>query len=436
MNGICDVAIIGAGPYGLSLAAHLKDRGQSVRIFGKPLDTWKHHMPKGMHLKSEGFASSLSAPDAGSSLGDWCRTHTVAYADRHQPVALDTFNAYAEWFCGRFVPDLEPANVESLSRTGSGFLIGLENGQRAEARHVVLAVGITSFANRPAFLDGLPPYLASHSYDHHELEGYRGQDVTVIGAGASAIDMAALLADNGASVRIVARSPRIEFHAPPHQTRSIVQPLMNPSTVIGPGWRSYMCTNAPLLFHRLPEDLRLRATKNHLGPSAGWFMRQRVEGRILTLTNHRALRARTRGERVLLDVVDEVGREKTIESERVIAATGYRPDLRRLSFLSPVLRANILQVQNTPVLSSNFETSVRGLYVIGPAAANAFGPLMRFMCGSAFAAPRLASHHTRRARRSTREDLSGGKRFLERPPHRLAAQVGIEWQHAETATAE
>jgi hypothetical protein len=210
---------------------------------------------------------------------------------------------------------------------------------------------------------------------------------------------------------------------------------MKPSSVIGPGWRSYMCTNAPLLFHRLPEDLRLRATKNHLGPSAGWFMRRRVEGCILTLTNHRTLRARRRGERVQLDVVDEVGREKTIESERVVAATGYRPDLRRLSFLCPLLCANILQVQNTPVLSSNFETSVRGLYVIGPAAANAFGPLMRFMCGSAFVAPRLASHLARRSRRSAREDLSGGERFLERPPHRLAAQPGIEWQHARR-TAE
>jgi cation diffusion facilitator CzcD-associated flavoprotein CzcO len=437
MNRISDVAIIGAGPYGLSLAAHLRGRGLSVRIFGKALDTWKQHMPKGMHLKSEGFASSLSAPDAGATLKDWCAQHAIAYADQHQPVALETFNAYAAWFCNRFVPDLEQASVTSLSRTDNGFSIRLESGEHLEARHVVLAVGITSFANRPTYLDGLPPLLASHSYDHRELEGFRGRNVTVIGAGASAIDIAALLADNGASVRIVARTPKIAFHSPPDPTRSFFQRLLRPASDIGPGWRSWLCANAPLIFHRLPESLRLRATKRHLGPSAGWFMRQRIEGRVRVLTDRRVLGARMRGERALLDVIDDMGRKKTIESDHIIAATGYRPDLRRLSFLSPILRANILQVENTPVLSSDFETSVRGLYFVGPAAANAFGPLMRFMAGATFVAPRLASHLARRSRRFTRPnrsgDLSGGERLLDRPPHRLAPQLGIEWQHSRSA---
>jgi thioredoxin reductase len=245
--------------------------------------------------------------------------------------------------------------------------------------------------------------------------------VTVIGAGASAIDLAALLADEGAAVRIVARARAIAFHSPPDARQALLAPLLRPATDIGPGWRSYFCANTPLLFHGLPEALRLRATRKHLGPAPGWFMRGRIEGRVPTLTGHRVLRARTRGERAVLDVVDEVGCEKTIESDRVIAATGYKPDLRQLSFLSAILRANILQVENTPVLSADFETSVRGLYVIGPAAANAFGPLMRFMAGAAFAAPRLASHLERRLHRTAHGEFSGGKRLFERPPHRLAA---------------
>lgn len=57
------VAIIGAGPYGLSIAAHLRAYGIPFRIFGAPLDSWRRHMPVGMMLKSDGFASSLSAPD-------------------------------------------------------------------------------------------------------------------------------------------------------------------------------------------------------------------------------------------------------------------------------------------------------------------------------------------------------------------------------------
>ena len=59
----CQTAIIGAGPYGLSLAAHLAAAGADFRIFGKPLTSWRDHMPKGMMLKSDGFASNLSAPD-------------------------------------------------------------------------------------------------------------------------------------------------------------------------------------------------------------------------------------------------------------------------------------------------------------------------------------------------------------------------------------
>ena len=51
MKQTCEVAVIGAGPYGLSLAAHLRARGIDYRIFGKPMDTWNAHMPKNMTLK-------------------------------------------------------------------------------------------------------------------------------------------------------------------------------------------------------------------------------------------------------------------------------------------------------------------------------------------------------------------------------------------------
>jgi cation diffusion facilitator CzcD-associated flavoprotein CzcO len=53
-----DVAIVGAGPYGLSIAAHLHDRGIRYRIIGSPMQFWVSHMPDGMQLKSEGFAIS------------------------------------------------------------------------------------------------------------------------------------------------------------------------------------------------------------------------------------------------------------------------------------------------------------------------------------------------------------------------------------------
>jgi thioredoxin reductase len=397
MSQLVDVAIIGAGPYGLSLAAQLRATGLSFRIFGKPLDTWRHHMPKGMFLKSEGFASNLSAPDDQSTLMAYCAARGLDYADRRLPVSLDTFNAYADWFRLRHVPMLEQLNVTALDRKGDKYILMLEDGEELFARHVVLAVGITWFQNMPESLAHLPAHLASHAYAHHDVTGFKGRDVTVLGAGASAIDLAAALAEEGANVQILARAPSIRFHTAPDPSEdSFLHKLQSPPTGIGPGWRSFFCVNTPLLFHRLPESLRLRATKRHLGPAPGWFMRERIEGIVQTMLGHEIVSAKAYGDQVTLDVVDATGTQKLVVADHVIAATGYKPDLTKLPFLAPMLRASIAQVQNTAILSDNFETSSRGLYMTGPAAANSFGPLMRFMYGAEFAAPRLAQHLKRR----------------------------------------
>src|SRR6478735_3885066 len=90
-----ETAIIGAGPYGLSLAAHLAAAGMEFRIFGSPLASWRAHMPKGMQLKSDGFASNISSPDPDSTLKSWCAQRGVAYDDNNLPVSLSTFVDYS-----------------------------------------------------------------------------------------------------------------------------------------------------------------------------------------------------------------------------------------------------------------------------------------------------------------------------------------------------
>jgi hypothetical protein len=118
-----DTAIVGAGPYALSLAAHLGHRGVDFRIFGRPMQFWRRHMPKGMMLKSDGFASSLSAPQPDSSLADYCGANDLAYHDTHLPVPLSVFTDYALDFQRRFVPSIEDS-LGSRSRRfpkGTGF---------------------------------------------------------------------------------------------------------------------------------------------------------------------------------------------------------------------------------------------------------------------------------------------------------------------------
>jgi thioredoxin reductase len=399
MAQFCDIAIIGAGPYGLSLAAHARALGLEFRIFGKVLATWRDHMPKGMTLKSDGFASNLSSPDPASSLRSYCRLHNLAYEDTHRPISLRLFQEYSAWFQKQYVPMVEPHNIISLKPGAKGFKLILENGEALEARRVVMAVGVTHFASKPDVLEGLDG--VSHSFDHHDLSRFKGQDVMVVGAGASAIDTAALLADAGADVRLMARAKEIHFHNPPDPTpASWLRAITYPASGIGPGWRSFFCQHAPRLFRRLPEDLRLRATAKHLGPAPGWFLRHKIEGRVPTLLGHEIEKAKYAKDRVFVTARGADGDSIAFSTGHVIAATGFKPDLRRLPFLDADLRARVDAVEHTPKLSDNFESSVPGLYMVGPLAANTFGPLMRFMVGAEYVAPRVAQHLCATARKS------------------------------------
>lgn len=395
----CDIAIIGAGPYGLSLAAHLAAAGADFRIFGRPLATWRAHMPRGMLLKSEGFASNLSAPDSGSTLKAWCAARGIPYDDRKIPVPLSTFCDYAGWFQKTYVPNLDVRQVTSLTAPDRGFTIGLDNGDRVEAAKAVLAVGIGHFVNMPDALAGLSPHLVSHSYDHRDLSPFAGRHVLVLGAGASAVDTAVLAGEAGAHVSLLARAPAIHYRAMPESgAASWGGAIVRPSTGIGPGWRRFLCSGAPRLFRRLPEPFRLRVTRRHLGPAPGWFMRGKMQGRVLEYLGYEIESAREHEGQVQVTAHGREGQPLSLCADHVIAATGYRPDLRRLPFLDSGMCEAIRQVEQTPCLSDRFETSMSGLYVLGPLAANSFGPLMHFMAGAEYAAPRLAAHLLRTAK--------------------------------------
>src|SRR5271166_5376503 len=208
-------AIVGAGPYGLSIAAHFRRSGIAFRIFGRPMDSWKEHMPKGMMLKSDGFASNIYDPGGEYTLKQFCADRGIAYGDAGVPVSLDTFTSYGLAFRDRMVPGLEDKLVVGLVRAPEGFVLQLDTGETVKARRVVLAVGITHFKHTPENLAHLPEEFVTHSYQHHDLEPFRGRDVTVLGGGASAIDLAGLLQEAGARVRLVARASSLKFHTTP-----------------------------------------------------------------------------------------------------------------------------------------------------------------------------------------------------------------------------
>ena len=275
-----DVVIVGAGPYGLSIAAHLAGGKLQSRIFGTPMQSWRNHMPRGMKLKSEGFASSLYDPASIFPLRQYCSENNLPYQDVGLPVPLETFTAYGLEFQRRLVPHLEQTDILAIQRTSNGFALQTASGETLQTRSVVIATGITHFAQTPPPLSALPDGYVSHTFDHKDLASFHGRKVAVLGAGASAIDTAALLRDAGAEVHIVTRASFIAFHSPGVEPRPLMERLKNPRSGLGVGWKSKLCSDLPLLFHALPAKLRIRAVKRHLGPSSGWFVRDKVEGHI------------------------------------------------------------------------------------------------------------------------------------------------------------
>jgi Pyridine nucleotide-disulphide oxidoreductase len=384
-----NTAIIGAGPYGLSIAAHFRQQGIPFRIFGRPMDSWLAHMPKGMMLKSDGFASNIYDPDADFTLKQFCAERRIEYSDLGIPVGLETFSAYGLAFQERMVPELEDNLVVRLDRTSEGFVLRLDNGETVTTRRVVLAVGITHFEYVPAELTQLPSEFRSHSFRHHDLERFRGRSAVVIGGGASAIDLAALLQETGADVQLVSRQ-ELRFHSvPTGKPRSLWQRIRHPQSGLGPGVRSRFFSNAPSAFHYLPERLRLHLVRTTLGPSGGWFTRDKVIGRVPLLVGYTLQGAEVQDGRVRLRLRATDGAVREILTEHIIAATGYKVDLERLTFVNSEIRSQLKAVNGTPVLSSAFESSLPGLYFVGIAAANSFGPVMRFAYGAGFAARSL-----------------------------------------------
>jgi thioredoxin reductase len=389
----CDVAIVGAGPYGLSTAAHLKAAGVNFRIFGSPMEFWLKHMPNGMHLKSEGFASSLFDPESSFTLKAYCAERGLKYADTGSPVPLEVFAAYGVEFQKRFVPELESSRVTSVQRARSGFTVTLDNGEIFTARRVVVAVGLTYFPQVPPELAALPKEFITHSSVYGNIDKFRGREVAVVGAGASALDLAALLHEAGASVQVISRGPKIRFHDPPKDVEpSWFARLCKPITGIGPGWKLFMCTNLPLVFRLMPEQFRIEKVRRILGPAPCWFTKEQVVGKVGFQLGVSINSANIKNGRVALELSDGNGSRNTIDVDHVIAATGYKPDLKRMAFLDPGIISAIHCVDTTPALSSNFESTVDNLYFVGVIAANTFGPLLRFAYGAGFAAPRLSKH--------------------------------------------
>jgi cation diffusion facilitator CzcD-associated flavoprotein CzcO len=383
-----DVAIVGAGPYGLALAAHLTAAGVEHRIFGRPMAAWAAMSP-GMHLKSVGFATTIPTGPSGLTLPEFCRSRGE---EDYEPIPISTFGAYGAVVQQAAVPEVEPVDVVRIADLGGSFRLDLADGPSETARRVVVATGLSGFERIPAPFDGLPPDLAGHTSAWGDLTPLGGRDVTVVGAGQSALQAAALLHEQGAEVRVLARGDvHWGWRGLPDDERSLVDRVRVPMSVLGHGRDNWILQHFPALPHHRSDAWRLQFLHAHLGPSGAWWLRDRVDGIVAVRTGTPVVSAVAEGEKVRLGLGDG----EDLVTEFVVLGTGYRVDVDRMAFLDGALARRLDRLDGAPRLDRCFESSVPGLHFVGPASMASFGPLFRFVAGAGYTSKVL----TRRLRR-------------------------------------
>jgi cation diffusion facilitator CzcD-associated flavoprotein CzcO len=385
-----DTTIVGAGPYGLSIAAHLRAAQIPFQMFGLPMESWRRYMPEGMILKSERFASNLWDPNRRFTLKRYCLQKGLPYQPVGDPLSLASFLEYAEWFRQHAAGESRDVRIVRIRRDTNSFSVELVDGTSFTSRRVILATGHMPFRAIPPQLSHLPEPLLLHTTGIGDVKAFAGRDVTIIGAGQSTLETAALLHEAGARVRILVRGSRVEWNST-SRPRSLLARILTPDAGIGAGWKSWATSELPRVFRwYFPADKRHRFVERAYGPSGAWWLRDRVDRRIGLHLNCVVETATAQNGNVRVAARGPQGPIEFV-TDHIIAGTGFKVDIEKFDYLDAGLRQSIARENaGIPSLGSHFETSVQGLFIVGVATAPVFGPIMRFMYGAKHVAPMLA----------------------------------------------
>jgi hypothetical protein len=387
---ICDVVILGAGPYGLAASAHLRRvKGLEVRIFGEPMSFWDRNMPTGMFLRSAWTATHIADPDNALTLEAF---QLESRREMSAPVRLEQFVQYGQWYQRKAVPDLDRRFIARVERDPKGFRVVISDGEVVTSRRIVVAAGIGSFARRPPEFDDLSSALASHTSEHRDFGKFAGKLVFVIGCGQSALESASLLHESGAQAEVFSRSDRIHWlqgwaSKTLHQRLGrFVKGCLYAPTDVGPAGLSQLVAR-PDLLRRLPRGLQDRIRQRAVRPAGARWLVNRLQGVPIRLGTS-VVDVAQLGDRVRVRLSE--GSERIVD--HVILGTGYGVDVSKYGFLATSIIQSMNCCNGYPRLNEGLETSVQGLHIIGAPAAWSFGPLMQFVSGTRYASEALTRY--------------------------------------------
>lgn len=380
--------IIGAGPFGLSLAAEADRTGVDYAMVGRPMAFWRSHMPAGMYLRSD---SGWHLDPAGvHTIDRFLELHNLTRAEA-EPLSLDLYLRYAEWF--RQQKGIEPrechvTRLDRDSRTGQ-FVATLDDGGSLTAPTVAVALGAGYFSHVPEEVGAvLPPGRYTHTRDAVDFSGYAGQRVLIVGGRQSAFEWAALMQESGAEcVNIAYRHSTPSFET---AQWAWVDDLVN---AIGrnPGW--YRGLNS-----EEKESLKLRLWAEGRLKLEPWLLPRIPPHRVKQFPGTLVARCREiDGDRFDVTLSDGT----RLEVDRVVLATGYKVDVARIPFLTA---GNVFAELGTndgyPILSDQMESTVPGLYFTSSCAMADFGPFFGFTVAARTAAHLVGAAVSQRGRRA------------------------------------
>jgi FAD-dependent urate hydroxylase len=398
-----EAGIVGAGPYGLTAAAHLRAGGINPKVFGEVMSFW-NAMPKGMLLRSEWDGSHLVDPARALSLNDYARAEPNAFSAH---ITMPEFARYGEWFQRQAVPEVDPRRVTTIARSPRGFRFTLADGDELEVGRAVIATGLQAFARRLPALDGLPPGRAAHTSDERDFAIYAGRRVLVLGAGQSALESAALLNDAGATVEVVTRNSGLHWLAGTgHISRKSgrMARLLYPPGAVGPLGMNWV-VQLPGLYRAMPAGVQQKVFARALRPAGSGWLKDRFAG-VVVSAGLALAKARMQGDEMRVELSD--GSVRMVD--HIVQGTGYHVDVDRYDFLAPEIKRALLVINAQPKLGAGFESAVPGLHFLGAASDLSYGPLMRFVAGTAYAGAAVAASAVAAAS-SSRRPLAMRKRF-------------------------
>ena len=369
-----NLLIVGAGPFGLSMAAYAKYKNLDHMVIGKPMSFWKENMPKGMLLRS-GREWHL-CPEGIYTIDKYLETKRLKPEDV-EPLSLDCYLGYAEWFQEQIKAQIRESLVQRLDHSNNQFLATLDDGQIIAANDVLLAIGFRYFKNVPTELaEIIPPKRFSHTCDLVNFDSLKGKRCLIVGGRQSAYEWAALINENGAASIHVSHRHEIPQFA--KSDWAWVSPMMDTMTK-NPGWfRNLAKRRRNEIEQRFWAEGRLK-----LEP---WLW-PRINKENIKIWPSSRIVACTELPTGELEVKLDVGERLNVD--HIILATGYKVNMENVPFLAA---GNVLSKLKTkggsPVLDENFQCNIPGLFITSMAATRNFGNFFAFTV-SAVASARI-----------------------------------------------